>query len=1484
MRKAGRILAAILAVFIGAVLLIESPAFETRIINRICADLDGKLQGKVRIGSVKLNPFNAIRLGDVVLTDDDSAVEQSDTLLYFKNITATFSPFRLFRDGYIHLGRVRIDGGMVNVVTERKGPRGDNFSRVLQLPPNKSEDPVAGPDIFDIRRLEINGIRVTLRNTRPHKRQYRGIGINFYDMDLVADIRAENLNFRKGIMSGTVRECSAREKSGYMLYKVNGDARVGMGHTYIDELHISDPWSEVYLPHFNLSYRNATWFADFVNKVEMDAEVGRSHLGMQSVRYFSDNMRDNDMVMDIRQAMVEGPVRDLCIDNLQFRELVSGVSANFYGRIEGLPDKLNTKVDLHIRNSEFTTRRLPGKLGRFAKGVKFNLNADAAGMLDRLKVKALANSLIGAASAELDIDNAISGRPLSLDGKINTVDLDAGRILNQPELGPVSLEADASCVISDSPSAEIRRLSVSRLHLHDYDYEGIAAAGKISGDAFDGKLICSDPNLHFLFQGIFTLSKESRNALYKFYANVGYADLESTGIDRRGGKSKVSGEMYANFMRVSRGDLIGSIGIDRLQLETEKGLNDIGTITIDSHANESINRIKLSSSFVDAGFVGTKNLATMINDVKAVLLARTMPSLFSKGTAPQFSGASYNANLDFHDSRDILEFLAPGLYIADGSNFKMDLSEDGHLSAKAKSSLLAFGRRYVKELKMDLEERSDSLEMTLNATSLIGEKLTLTDSELSFLAAGDSATMNFTYKGTDAKGKNPGNLGATLKAGRDGLDNPILAFHSVPSTIYVEDEPWTLNDGHATISGKTLRDCNLTIRSNDQLLSLNGGFSATEKDTLSLNLENARLSILNAFLSNDYNFGGSVSGRSILISPTSNSLRLLTAIKCDSISVGGCKAGEVRLGSSYDESSGKLKVFLRNTLDGREVVNAQEMFDYGTSVGKLEAKVDRLDLGIAAPFLRKSFSSLNGYITGNIEAESLKSKFFLTSNELRLEDAGLEPAYTGVRYSINGPIRLEKNAIVFDTLSIRDAAEGKGTICGRLNHKNFGDMTIEANGRFHRMDLLAKGVSADEFYGNAKASGEISLSGPLSAMNVEATLNTDGGTIHIPIGGASRSKETNILSFKEKKHYEDPFLSHLNDTKVKRGPKGDLTARVNINATPEMGIQLEIDRESGNVISAYGDGRIGIAVRPSKGRFELSGDYNIHGGKYRFSALNSIAVKDFTINNGSSLSFRGKPMDTVLDVDALYSLKTTLSNLISDTTSVSTRKNVECGIHISDKLSDPKVSFSINVPDLDPTTKSLVESALNTEDKVQKQFIALLVTGAFVPSEQGGVFNTSNVLYSNLSNIMSNQLNNILQKLEIPVDLGLNYLRNEVGTNIFSVAVSTQLFNNRVVVGGSIGNRQSSSSASSDVVGDLDVEIKLNRRGTFRLNLFSHSADVYTRYLDRTQRNGIGVMFQQEFDKIADFFSNIFISKEKREQKELERLERSRNMKKEELQ
>ena len=136
--------------------------------------------------------------------------------------------------------------------------------------------------------------------------------------------------------------------------------------------------------------------------------------------------------------------------------------------------------------------------------------------------------------------------------------------------------------------------------------------------------------------------------------------------------------------------------------------------------------------------------------------------------------------------------------------------------------------------------------------------------------------------------------------------------------------------------------------------------------------------------------------------------------------------------------------------------------------------------------------------------------------------------------------------------------------------------------------------------------------------------------------------------------------------------------------------------------------------------------------------------------------------------------------------------------------------------------------------------------------------------------IMSGQINNVLQRLKIPVDVGFGYQEMQTGENLFDISLSTQLFDNRVIVGGNFGNRRySTGNTGGDFMGNLDLQVKLDPEGKFRFNVFSHSADEFTSYLDYSQRNGIGVSFQKEYPNFKDFVRNVFMPKKRRQILEL---------------
>lgn len=492
-----------------------------------------------------------------------------------------------------------------------------------------------------------------------------------------------------------------------------------------------------------------------------------------------------------------------------------------------------------------------------------------------------------------------------------------------------------------------------------------------------------------------------------------------------------------------------------------------------------------------------------------------------------------------------------------------------------------------------------------------------------------------------------------------------------------------------------------------------------------------------------------------------------------------------------------------------------------------------------------------------------------------MEDLVFKVNYTNVQYKLNGSLSMDETGIRADNIIVEDRYGHRGILGGGVDYEYFKNMDFGLDLKFNRMECIdIPRERAESFYGTAFATGTLRLTGPFDDLSLSAMATTMENTLfYVPVGSGAEAGSSGILSFKDYSQDEteaDPYDVMLSNLNRKQSRKGGLSVGMHLSVTPDAAVFVEMGGMSGSRFRGQGSGTVDITAGGDS-PFDIKGDYTLEEGSFRFSA-GGIISRDFTIDEGSYIRFNGDIMDSDLSINAIYSTKTSIGTLIADTSSVSSRRTVDCMIGISGKLSDPALKFGIDIPDVDPMVRSRVESALSTEDKVQKQFLSLIISNSFIPDEQSNIVNNSSMLFSNVSEIVSGQISSVFQKLDIPLDLGVNYQQSNTGTDIFDVAVSTQLFNNRVIVNGNIGNRQNTVTGNNGVAGDIDIEIKLDRRGVLRLNLFSHSADQYSSYLDQSQRSGVGITYQQEFSTFRELWRKMFWSRKRKRAAEEEEL------------
>jgi hypothetical protein len=123
--------------------------------------------------------------------------------------------------------------------------------------------------------------------------------------------------------------------------------------------------------------------------------------------------------------------------------------------------------------------------------------------------------------------------------------------------------------------------------------------------------------------------------------------------------------------------------------------------------------------------------------------------------------------------------------------------------------------------------------------------------------------------------------------------------------------------------------------------------------------------------------------------------------------------------------------------------------------------------------------------------------------------------------------------------------------------------------------------------------------------------------------------------------------------------------------------------------------------------------------------------------------------------------------------------------------------------------------------------------------------------------MISAQLSRMLSQISKDFDIGVNYRPgDQISPQELELALSTQLFDNRVTIDGAVGMNTYTASQTTQVIGDVLVEVKITEDGRFRFKAFNRTntgSDVlFSTYSPYTQ--GVGIVFRKEFTGLKDLF------------------------------
>lgn len=1440
----------ILLLLMAVMVVLQLPSVQTGIAGLAVEKLEKAFDAKITIGELHFKPISTIVIKDLTLSDPMPYNSQvSDTLAYIGSLSSRFSIMGLVTPGHdgIRLKNARLRDSKLYLVVEN-GEYRTNLHRLFHIDDDRIRE-MPDKDILFIKDIAVDNFSFKLRIPGSTKEFLQPTAIKWNNLD-VRNINARANDFRisGGIFSGIPCSLSFEERSsGWKMKDIHASkVSAGKGEVDIRDIVLTDCENSTAMLDLKLHGRRDD-FRDYVHRVVMDADIKNSCWSFLSLSRFIPKLNPDPETSVSIDGHFSGTVDRMKASPLNLKANGRSVRATLNGTVTGIPAIEAMQVDARLSNTFFTTKDLTAfiksiapktkmDISNFGKKESFSLKADLKGNLKRLNatVSLYQGWTDGKISVNAEICNIRKSRTSALNasGNFNANGFALDKFLGNTLLGNVTADSFFKVSLPHDTkafSAALDSLFIPGLEFNGHNYTGIEGSVSLLDKDVTAEFQTTDPAFSS------DLSIWSDKYAYNCAVLVHNADLTALNLDKRE-ISKASFNIYGHLDK-NLDSPSGNASMSRIFLTNSNGTYNIENLSVSAEEENKEYDISLDSDIARATFHGNE--------------------------------AHFKADFISNDSSPILDFLIPGVYLEKGSRVMVDIDSTGAIGGTIKSGRLAYHDNFIRNLKGNIKGTVSCPEALVTADNISAYGFVM-DRDTIRAAKSDSLVFaRFIFDNRDNKTLRKADISADMVLHTDKRKE-IRIFESF---LDINSQRWRIHPCKASINGKNSCVDSLYIEHGNKWIFVNGSTSDSENATMKAVINDFDLAVVNKlFPSQPPGLAGRMDLDACLTSPIDRGIPALDMnLNIDTLTVGGIILGKFDAISTFDKDNGNITISADNRINGSSSLTANAL--YHPESGNLDAIVslEKFPIGFARVFVPTVFSRMGGDVSGDFHIDGPLKKLDFRSSGARLDNALLEIAFTNVPYIVNGPFSIDNNGINLDKLLVADRFGHEGKAHGGISWNRGKDMKMGLS--FDVRGMEAVNIPADQvrkvFYGHLFGTGRVKLTGPFKNILLDADVRTtDNSDLYITFSDRANATKGELLTFRKAEEPDkDPYDAILEKYRERQDIKGIDGFNMKLHAVADPTLQVAMNLGVGRfetVIKGHGNGAIDMTVGTMASNFNMLGEYILDDGSIDVNTGN-LVHRNFKITSGSSIKFARNIWDSTLDLDASYETKASIEALLADKSSVSNRRTVLCGINITDRLSNPVVKFSIDVPDLEASVKSRVESAFNTEDKLQKQFLSLLLSNNFLPDEQGGIVNNSSILYSNVSEMMANQINNVFTKLDIPLDLGLNYQQTNMGTNLFDVALSTQLWNNRIIIGGTIGNKQSNSSSSTTLFGDLDMELKVNRTGTFRVKAFSHSADQYSIYLDNSQRNGFGLTWQQEFDTFPEWFKRLFASKARRE-------------------
>lgn len=1482
-------------------LLFEIPAVQNFVAREATEIISRKLGTRISIDRVDIGLFYRVSLDGFYVEDF-----QRDTLLYAGRLDARIKSLGLFGGGLV-FSRAELSDARFCL---RETPDGEmNIKQVVDKLSKKDKARAEGKFRLEIERLETDGLDFCMERLEHRNPSY---GVDFADMHLI-DIRAELKNFTIDgpVIHTDIGRLAMRERSGFVVEDLAGCLCIANGCIDIREGHIRTAKSNIELPSLSLIGLDWALYKNFVEEVDITAQVVNTTLSSDDIAYFSPKMKDWHLTLTDVNADVSGPVADM---SGSLRSVRTGadtkLSVDFAA--QGLPDvgKGHFKADI----SELTTsaadvdrlaaaltgKNLPDEVLRIAKNAgKIGLTGKFDGTLTAFAADAALATEIGGATCLLQVSSLRDGCRGVL-GDVKTSSLQLGELLENDLLGPLSLNVHVNGELSSEHSDAEVSGEILRLGINGYDYDSLRMKGHLVNREFNGLIEARDRNLRFDFRGLLDLNDEQRPR-YDFALDLEEANLAALGVNRRDSVSVLAARIAARAVGRTLDDLNGIIFVRDVSYRYNDRELAADSVVIVGRNSLSDKFIRLRSDFVDADYEGK----TSYKEVFAYLQQRFRDYVPTLDGGPGWQ-AQHPDTVELADGysqltvnvrkiNPLVNAVSPGLQIADGSQLLLRINPaNDKLSFEAASDYIERGRMLVTRLNLDAHNRGDSLVFAASTEDLYLNSFHMSRVGMSGGAKDNKLELITDF--ADTIGDVSGRIGFRSEFARGrGPAGRQIDLRLTPSYISRGEKTWNIYTDGITADTSRIRIDRFRMVNAGQQLLLDGVVSRRLQDSVQLTLHNFELAPFSQFTSSmGYRVDGRTNG-SATMKAVLGAGEVQADIVVDSISINDLAVPSIWLRSRWDFIQNRAGILVQQ----RENLDTLVRGFYAPSQKRYYARatLDAVELSALDPLLKGVVERTGGNADVDIALRGSGKEANL-SGQIAVRDFTTTVDFTQVTYTMpRAVIEVKNNHLIAEGVPLYDPEKNEGLFSIDLNLEHLSNI-------FYSVKVLPKELMVlnttskdnDLFYGRIFASGSATIAGSKGGVKMDIVATTEGDSeFYMPLSGQSNAKTADFVTFVTPEQIDTTdylvrkklLFQQQGRKKEAAGSTMDITMALNVQ--DNTAFQLVIDPTVGSALKGRGNGMLNLHINPGNGIFNMYGDYTLIEGSFLFS-LQNIITKKFIIESGSMIQWTDEPVDARLDINAVYKLKTSLQPLLNTVTASSDDDQsgfrisdrsvpVDCKIHIGGRLSNPQLDFSVVVPVTDIETQAAVASVLNTQEAQAQQFISLVALGTFSNSGSANIGASSGVATG--LEMLTNQLTNWFSTDDYRIILNYRAGSEMTGDEV-DFGFSTNLINNRLLVEVEgnyiIDNKQAVSNNVSNFMGEAHVTWLIDKSGNLRLKAFTQTIDRFDEN-QGLQETGIGISYKEDFNNFKDLKQRIrdrFTNKKRQKKRQARREEQAR--------